>query len=167
MGDDRRDPAAAVTARDKAVYGGKGEIVSMDHDQDILARTLWGEARGEGVGGLEAVASVIMNRVAMAKSLHRKMFGDGSAASACLVPFQFSCWLAKDPNLAKLKAVGTADPVFVQCQDIAARALAGTLPDAVNGATHYYERHMPVPPAWARGHSPCAALGNHLFFGGV
>ena len=32
-------------------------------DLDTLARTLWAEARGEGVAGMEAVAAVIMNRV--------------------------------------------------------------------------------------------------------
>lgn len=34
---------------------------------DVLARTLWGEARGEGSTGMEAVASVILNRVEVAK----------------------------------------------------------------------------------------------------
>ena len=32
------------------------------NDEDILARTLYGEARGEGIDGIEAVACVIMNR---------------------------------------------------------------------------------------------------------
>ena len=32
------------------------------NDLDILARTLYGEARGEGTEGMEAVANVIMNR---------------------------------------------------------------------------------------------------------
>ena len=31
-------------------------------DVDILARTLYGEARGEGIDGIEAVACGIMNR---------------------------------------------------------------------------------------------------------
>jgi len=34
---------------------------------DVLARTLWGEARGEGTTGLEAVANVVLNRVKMAE----------------------------------------------------------------------------------------------------
>ena len=32
-------------------------------DRDILARTLWGEARGEGLAGQIAVACTIRNRV--------------------------------------------------------------------------------------------------------
>ena len=31
-------------------------------DLQIMARTLWGEARGDGVEGIEAVARVIINR---------------------------------------------------------------------------------------------------------
>lgn len=34
-----------------------------DKDRDILTRTLWGEARGEGVAGQIAVARTIRNRV--------------------------------------------------------------------------------------------------------
>ena len=34
---------------------------------DILARTIYGEARGESVRGKEAVASVVMNRVNRAR----------------------------------------------------------------------------------------------------
>ena len=33
------------------------------NDQEVLARTLWGEARGEGPEGMTAVACTIMNRV--------------------------------------------------------------------------------------------------------
>ncbi|PJB71692.1 MAG: hypothetical protein CO093_04590 [Alphaproteobacteria bacterium CG_4_9_14_3_um_filter_47_13] len=36
---------------------------SCEKDIEILARTIWGEARGEGQKGMLAVASVIMNRV--------------------------------------------------------------------------------------------------------
>jgi spore germination cell wall hydrolase CwlJ-like protein len=34
-----------------------------EKDRDILARTLWGEARGEGTAGQIAVAWTIHNRV--------------------------------------------------------------------------------------------------------
>ena len=36
-------------------------------DIDVLARTLWGEARGEGVRGMHAVANVIMRRHSLRK----------------------------------------------------------------------------------------------------
>ena len=34
---------------------------------DVLARTMWGEARGQPKAGLEAVANVILNRVSVAR----------------------------------------------------------------------------------------------------
>ena len=34
----------------------------IEHDIDILARTIYGEARGEKTAGKKAVACVIMNR---------------------------------------------------------------------------------------------------------
>ena len=36
---------------------------ASEKDRDILARTLWGEARGEGLDGQIAVAWTIRNRV--------------------------------------------------------------------------------------------------------
>lgn len=36
-------------------------------DVDVLARTIFGEARGETVSGMEAVASVVMNRLAFSR----------------------------------------------------------------------------------------------------
>ena len=41
-------------------------------DAEILARTLYGEARGEDLAGIEAVASVILNRVAFARRVLRR-----------------------------------------------------------------------------------------------
>ena len=38
-----------------------------EKETDILARTIYGEARGESISGMEAVASVVLNRVAFAK----------------------------------------------------------------------------------------------------
>ena len=34
-----------------------------ENQQLYLAKTLWGEARGEGKKGMQAVANVVMNRV--------------------------------------------------------------------------------------------------------
>lgn len=130
-------------------------------NQDTLARTCWGEARGEGSEGMEAVASVIMNRVAKA-GIHPH-FGDGTVAGACLAHMQFDCWNPGDPNLTKLQDVTSADPAFFSALQIAQEALQGDLEDATGGATYYYAQGTPVPP-WAVGKTPCAHIGHHLFF---
>ena len=66
-------------------------MTATDKDQDILARTLWGEARGEGVAGQIAVAWSIRNRVEM--DLHNDgkpdWWGEGYAG-VCKKPYQFS-----------------------------------------------------------------------------
>lgn len=130
-------------------------------DVNTLACTLYGEARGEGYDGQVAVANVVMNRVALA-AVHAH-FGNGDVTSCCLAPWQFSCWNANDPNLKVIQSVDATDPIFAQCLTIAGQAIANTLADTTNGATFYYAKGSPVP-AWARGRSPCADIGRHLFF---
>ena len=96
-----------------------------DNDIDTLARTLYGEARGESHTGKIAVANVVMNRVALASK--HPHFGDGTAAGACKAPWQFSCWNAADPNSQIINDVDDNDPVFADCLDIAQTACDGQL----------------------------------------
>jgi spore germination cell wall hydrolase CwlJ-like protein len=134
---------------------------AFEESADILARTLWGEARGESVRGIEAVAAVVLNRVAVARARGGFWWG-GSVADVCRKPRQFSCWNEGDPNRVKLLAVGADDPVFNTCRRIARRAVAGLLDDPTGGATHYHARG--IEPRWAVGRSPCAEIGRHLFY---
>jgi len=144
----------------------------VDDDTDILARTIYGEARGEGLGGMKAVASVVMNRCRIAQQYYQNhqcphpLFGGGSPASACKMPWQFSCWNAADPNCRIINDVDDSDPVFSECLHIATDAISGALTDSTNGATHYYDRRSPIPD-WAEGKEPCAAIGHHLFFNNI
>lgn len=133
-------------------------------DIDVLALTIWGEARGESISGQEAVASVILNRVAFSKRRGRYWWGN-SVVDVCQAPQQFSCWNKNDPNYQKLIKVGTDDINFCMCRRIAERAISGTLEDKTNGATHYHTRNC--HPAWVRGKMPCAEIGAHLFYNNI
>lgn len=143
-------------------------------DVDILARTLWGEARNQSEDGIRAVAFVVVNRAAIARAYMAKrpasrrhpLYGDGTARSAARMPSQFSCWNQGDSNRPKLEAVTEGDPEFKSCLRIARAALDGRDIDPTDGATHYYERHIPPPP-WAAGKTPIAIIGVHLFFKNV
>ena len=126
---------------------------------DTLARTLWGEARGETKAGREAIASVILNRL---KKPSR--FGK-SIEEVCLKPAQFSCWNDGDPNLPKLKKVDKSNPIFAECIAIAENAVQGLLADLVISADHYHTTG--VSPAWSQGKMPCITIGNHLFFNNI
>ncbi|MCF8495847.1 MAG: cell wall hydrolase [Alphaproteobacteria bacterium] len=128
---------------------------------DVLARTLWGEARGEGTGGMEAVAAVILNRVKVAQERERFWWGN-NIIQVCQKPYQFSCWNRSDPNFRILQAVDETDLYFATAMRIARRALAGALRDPTHGATHYHARS--ISPYWAREETPTAILGRHVFY---
>jgi len=125
---------------------------------DTMARTVYGEARGEGDIGMAGVAWVIKNRS------DKPGWWGTDVESVCLKKFQFSCWLENDPNCAKLKAVTLNDPYFAKATNICSAVLGGTIPDPTGGATSYYERHMVPMPNWAVGKTPIAHIGNHFFF---
>ena len=133
-----------------------------EKDRDILARTLWGEARGESLAGQIAVAWTIRNRVNDGKD--KSWWGEGYAG-VCKKPYQFSCWNRNDPNYAYLSG---AKPIpfreFAQAQIAADQVMAGKVPDPTGGATHYYATTMPKAPVWAAKAKQTLKLGGHVFF---
>jgi len=133
-----------------------------EKDRDILARTLWGEARGEGLAGQIAVAWTIRNRVNDGKA--RSWWGEGYVG-VCQAPYQFSCWNKNDPNYPFLSG---AKPIpagqFAQAQRAADQVIAGAVPDPTSGATHYYATTMPKAPAWAAKAKQTVRIGQHVFF---
>jgi N-acetylmuramoyl-L-alanine amidase len=129
---------------------------------DVFARTLWGEGRGEGTFGMEAIASVILNRVLVAQARGGTYWWGNNIISVCQKPYQFSCWNRSDSNYKKLQAVTDKDVFFATCIRIARRAMHGTLPDSTNGATHYHAKS--IMPFWAKGQTPTAIIGNHIFY---
>lgn len=130
-------------------------------ETDVLARTLWGEARGEGSAGMQAVACVILNRVRVVQDLGRYWWGN-NIIQVCQKPYQFSCWNRSDPNFRKLQAVDDRDMYFATALRIARRSIAGTIADITMGATHYHAAG--ITPYWARGEKPVAVIGRHIFY---
>jgi spore germination cell wall hydrolase CwlJ-like protein len=128
---------------------------------DTLARTIWGEARGEGEAGMAAVAAVIMNRLRIAAA-HGSYWWGNSIIQICQKPFQFSCWNKDDPNYRKLLAVDGRDLYFATAMRIARRAAAGVLADPTFGATHYHAAG--VAPYWAGRYKPVAVIGRQIFY---
>ncbi len=142
----------------------QAEVAALDPATDTLARTLYGEARGERVRGKEAVAAVIINRVHLARKRGGYWWGD-TIETVCRRPWQFSCWNPSDPNRAKLEAVTPRDRAFASCLRIARRAISGVLADPTGGATHYHAKGL--RPPWTRDRTPSAEIGNHLFYNDV
>lgn len=131
-------------------------------DREVLARTLWGEARGEGLNGQIAVAWTIRNRVNDGRA--KSWWGEGYSG-VCLKPWQFSCWNKNDPNYAHLsgaKAIPAGQ--LAQAQKAADLVMSGSVEDPTNGATHYYATTMPKPPTWVKGAKETLRMGHHIFF---
>jgi hypothetical protein len=127
---------------------------------DLLARTLWGEARSEGTEAMEAIAAVAVNRALTLQPDQATTLED-----VCRDPLQFACWDADSPIAAMLPMIPAANTAFRTAQRIASNALAGTLVDPVRGATRYHR--LSEAPAWARGKTPCARVGIFIFYNSV
>ena len=129
---------------------------------DVLARTLWGEARGEGTAGMLAVACVVLNRVNLAENRGGYWWGN-NIIQVCQKPYQFSAWNRSDPNFRKLQAVDESDLYFATAKRLARRAAEGLLnEDPTEGATHYHAAG--ISPYWTKGEKPSAVIGNHIFY---
>ena len=135
-----------------------------EQDIDTLARTIYGEARGESLSGQEAIASVVLNRVKFANNKGKYWWGN-TITAVCRCPWQFSCWNANDPNYKILIGDLQSDKFFQICRRIALRAIGGVLQDKTGGATHYHLRSL--RPKWSIGKIPCTEIGNHIFYNDI
>lgn len=128
----------------------------MTFHDEVAARTLWGECRGESDLGKLAVAWVIRNRVKSGR-------WGSTPAAVCLANLQFSAWNANDPNRRKMLELDENDLDLARCRFAWASSETGD--DPTHGAMHYlvtgtYAR-------WAEGIKPVATIGHHSFFAGV
>jgi spore germination cell wall hydrolase CwlJ-like protein len=137
-----------------------------ERDIDVLARTIWGEARGEGIAGQVAVGWTIRNRVEMdlGKDGRPDWWGEGYEG-VCRAPWQFSCWNQNDPNYPYLS--GTRDipnAQYTLAREAAVSVIEGRQPDPTDGATHYYATTMPKAPKWTAKAVRTCKIGRHIFF---
>lgn len=148
----------------------EGEVRSILQDKqafanefktDILARTIWGEARGERSAGMQAVACVVMNRVRLARKMGGYWWGN-TVDQVCQKPYQFSCWNKDDPNYKQLMAVDRKDLIFATALRIARRGIRDQLDDPTGAATHYHAAG--VSPYWAVNKQPTSVIGRHIFY---
>lgn len=128
--------------------------MTIDTDQfsdlEIFAKTLDGEAGNQEYLGQQAVANVIMNRVALTWQ------GETGVRGVCLHREQFSCWL---PSPDRDRIMVNLEP---QCLEIAQLALSGKLADITDGADSYEVRNYGA--SWAKNLIPVASIGAHDFY---
>ncbi|MFN3933632.1 MAG: cell wall hydrolase [Parvibaculum sp.] len=138
------------------------EFAAKATELDVFARTLFGEARDQGRLGIEAVAAVIMNRVA-----DRRF--PNTAREVCLAYMQFSLWNEGERDLPNSKlalSVTDSNSAFRTCLEVASDALSGRLKDPTGGAHHYYNPKK-ATPRWASSAKSSKQIGDHIFLVGV
>jgi hypothetical protein len=158
---------------DSVLTPAKGLAIAA-HANDVLvgALTVLGEIRDGSYDAKLAVAHTFNNR--------QQQKPDRSVAGLCLAPMQYSCWTPKGGagNYAWLLSLthmvvtaldsGQAPgpqkfPHLHECMYLVGGVLTGALLDNTDDSTHYYVKGTKEPD-WAKGRTPAAVVGPHLFF---
>jgi spore germination cell wall hydrolase CwlJ-like protein len=142
----------------------------MISDLAIVVRTLWGEARGEPVEGQIAVVGTLIERAKIAKAYclrhsvaQHPLFGDGTLASAALMPEQYSCWIQRE----RLMALDPSKSDYAELYAVAQAAVSDKIAMHAPGATHYYAPAACAEPKWVVSAQWIADIGNHKFYRAV
>jgi spore germination cell wall hydrolase CwlJ-like protein len=146
------------------------EVNRIARDINYLAATLVGEARGEPIEGIIAVANVIKNRCYASGKNYEEV---------CLSPKQFSCWNQDDKNFNYIRdfhrqlenGEEIKDPYLIQCIAVARCVHNNEFVDNTKFALNYVttaryqlatSRKSPVD-TWITKMKPTVTLGNHVF----
>lgn len=118
---------------------------STDKDYEILARLIFGEARGESDKEKAAVAYTVINR-----ANDGKRWNGESIKESALVKSQYSCFNEGDANQKKVQNPMEYEPqAFKDCLKIAYEALYTKKHEKFNkGQTHYFNPNY-ANPSWA------------------
>ena len=147
-------PKSAVITPSEVQAVDPAGAAPLDDAITCLARSIYWEAKGVAGADMEAVASVVMNR------LGQKGFPEtvcavvkqGSETGSC----QFSWWC--DGRADQVKE----DDEYVLAKEIARKALNKQLKDRTDGALYFHDRT--VEPDWAKKYTRTAETGKFLFY---
>ena len=133
-------------------------------EREVVARTIWGEARSEGRVGMAAVAAVIRNRARDGRSY----FGGSTPRGVALAQFQFSVWNVDDANRRAALSVAQSDPHMVAALDLYDRVIVAgrndEVPERVRTATHYLVSGTKAFWTNAPGVTRLGDVGKHRFY---
>ena len=132
----------------------------LTKDDLIVAATIWGEARGEGIEGMKAVANVIRNR---ANSLNK------TPKDVVLQKKQFSIWndTTTDNFLNKINKSTLKNPkdgsAWENAQNIVKNYVKTKGSDNTKGAQFYHT--ISIKPSWDYSKLKyTTTIGNHKFY---
>ncbi len=139
---------------ERTITTGFGSYTLSDKDVECLIVNAYHEARGEGLDGMVAVSTVVVNR-ALVGHMNSK-----TVCSAILKKKQFSwtnntakrnAWM-KGLNKTELKIVVNAIEKFIGGYSI----------EGLEKAIYYHERN--IKPKWSNNDYKVAVIKNHIFF---
>lgn len=137
---------------------------SIENQKMLLAKALYGEARGEDRDTKIAIAWTVKNR------FHNGGWGS-SLAQVILKRKQFSCFNPGDKNYDNVK--NPSGNAWTEAQDVAGGVLDGTIPDPTGGALFYHNKHVwdaknkkwkELKLVWSSGIEPCYETKRLFFF---
>jgi|TARA_B100000085_G_scaffold7882_1_gene7075 spore germination cell wall hydrolase CwlJ-like protein len=134
---------------------------TLTHEQNIIAQTLLGEARGEGKAGMYAVACIVKRRVQL-KSY------PNTPAKVCLEPSQFDYWTQRkrvkwdDQNRANVRRLMQTDTELVRYAKMLAININRVDLNYIKNADHYCT--LKTHNYWTKGRKPVATIGQHKFY---
>ncbi|GLZ86496.1 cell wall hydrolase [Metapseudomonas resinovorans] len=126
----------------------------LDDAITCLARSIYWEAKGEPPHEMEAVANVVMNRLASDDFPDTvcAVVKQGSETKSC----QFSWWCDGRPDEV------VEEVRYELATEIARKALNGQLKDRTEGALYFHDRT--VSPEWAHEYARTAQTRRFLFY---
>ncbi len=133
---------------------------------EVLALTIWAEARGESHEGQLAVGYVILNRAKLWKQ---------SIKSVCFAKNQFSCYNSNDKQYPRLLEIAkdfsqalSVNQSLIKCYDVAYIIISSPSESTIGDALYY--RVLNYPNRWFDSSikegklKKVATVGAHEFF---
>jgi spore germination cell wall hydrolase CwlJ-like protein len=119
-----------------------------------LSRTIYWEARGDGIDSMEAIANVVMNRLGHEGFSNTicEVVMQGSEQGAC----QFSWWCDGRSDDAD------DDKSYEIAKEISRKALNRQLTDLTGGALYFHQRK--VTPSWSTKYIKTVEVGKFVFY---
>ena len=134
-------------------------------ERELFARLLKCEAGGEGVDGMKAVATVIMNRVHVSGGQYLRT-GEGSLRKVIQEPGEFTCLMGTVYGEVNPQTIWASEPEDIH-YEIADWALAGNKHQGVAECLWYYNPFLPTCAAkFPRNGSGVIfnRVGDHCFY---
>ena len=148
-------PFASVPIQPMRPFVFSGDAADRERAQQCLSQAVYYEAAREPLGGQQAVAQVVLNRVrhpAYPKSVCGVVYQGSANPTGCQFTFTCNGSLRWRPEPA----------LWDRAQAVARRALAGFVDRDVGSATHYHAAY--VAPYWAPTLVKMTQVGQHIFY---